>query len=54
MLAKVWRSNEKMRQISGLGKGNGFNETDEQRINNIIASIEISSYCQCDKNYKIW
>lgn len=45
MLAKVWRSNEKMRHISGVGKGNGFTEADEQKINNIIAINEVYDYC---------
>ena len=55
LLAKVWRSNEKMRHISGVGRGNGFDETDEQRINNIIANIEKDDYCQCDyKMSQMW
>ena len=45
-----------MRHISGVGKGNGFNEADEQAIKNIIAKSEqVDSYCSCDyKMSSMW
>lgn len=45
-----------MRHISGVGRGNGFNETDVQTINNIIAKNEpVDSYCSCDyKMSSMW
>lgn len=45
-----------MRHISGVGKGNGFSEADEQAINNIIVKSEqVVSYCSCDyKMFSMW
>ena len=37
-----------MKHISGVGRGKGFTDADEQKINNIIAIKEVSDYCQCD------